>query len=186
MRARAVAGLAVRFGGLIALLAAIWTLAVVNLVTGYALLPWFGLVPRTASGFDGIAFMPLLHGSLGHAAANTPPLLVLGAAVTLTAREVALRATAVIVVLGGGAVWLLGARAIHVGASGLIFGWFGFLLTHGLLERRPAPALAAIAVALIYGTMIWGVLPGRPGVSWEAHLFGALAGVAAAVLLRRR
>ncbi|MBV7393226.1 rhomboid family intramembrane serine protease [Mameliella sp. DP3N28-2] len=173
-----------RFGWLIGLLAVIWGVEAVNLVTGYRLNDWFGLQPRTLSGLDGVALMPLLHGSVAHAAANTVPLAVLGGILVLTARQVAIMATLVIVFVGGLAVWLLGNPAIHVGASGLIFGWFGFLLARGVVERRPGPLAVAVGVAVVYGTMIWGVLPGQPGVSWESHLFGAGAGVLAASLLR--
>ncbi|TFL20280.1 rhomboid family intramembrane serine protease [Jannaschia formosa] len=168
----------------LALLAVVWAVQAVNLVTGYALNFRFGLLPRSVSGLDGILFMPLLHGSLAHAAANSAPLLVLGGVLAATARRVALRATAVIVGLGGLGVWLLGNAAIHIGASGLIFGWLGFLLARGVVERRPLPLVVAVGVALAYGGMLWGVLPGRAGISWEAHLFGALAGVAAAGLTR--
>ena len=144
------------------------------------------LAAAQVSGLDGIVFMPLLHGSLAHAAANTIPVVVLGGLVAATAHRVAFVASALIVVLGGLGVWLFGSRAIHIGASGLIFGWFGFLLARGILERRPIPLLIALAVFAVYGTMLWGVLPGQPGVSWEAHLFGALAGLATARLTMSR
>ncbi|MEM8803724.1 MAG: rhomboid family intramembrane serine protease, partial [Pseudomonadota bacterium] len=166
------------------LLVAIWLVALLNLVSGYSLNGWFGLQPRAISGLDGVLLMPLLHGSLSHAAANTVPLIVLGAVIATTAERVALTATALIVLLGGFAVWVFGTSAIHVGASGLIFGWFGFLVARGIFERRIVPMLVAAAVVLVYGTMIWGVLPGQPGVSWESHLFGALSGVLAAFVLR--
>lgn len=175
-----------KFWWLAALLAVIWAVQVLNMVTGYALNGWFGLVPRRLGGLDGIALMPLLHGSVAHAVSNTAPLAALGALVISSARPVALPATALIVGIGGLGVWLLGSAAIHVGASGLIFGWFGFLAARGVVERRPLPLLVAAAVLVLYGTMLWGVVPGQRGVSWEAHLFGALAGVAAAVLLRAR
>lgn len=168
----------------IGLLVAIWLVALLNLVSGYSLNGWFGLQPRAISGLDGVLLMPLLHGSLSHAAANTVPLIVLGAVIATTAERVALTATALIVLLGGFAVWVFGTSAIHVGASGLIFGWFGFLVARGIFERRIVPMLVAGAVVLVYGTMIWGVLLGQPGVSWESHLFGALAGVLAAFVLR--
>lgn len=168
----------------IGLLVAIWLVALLNLVSGYSLNGWFGLQPRAISGLDGVLLMPLLHGSLSHAAANTVPLIVLGAVIATTAERVALTATALIVLLGGFAVWVFGTSAIHVGASGLIFGWFGFLVARGIFERRIVPMLVAGAVVLVYGTMIWGVLPGQPGVSWESHLFGALSGVLAAFVLR--
>lgn len=86
--------------------------------------------------------------------------------------------------LGGALVWLLGSSAIHVGASGLVFGWFGFLTSRGLVDRSPVTLGAAILVGLIYGSIVWGVRPGQPGVSWEAHLFGAIAGAVAALVVR--
>ena len=173
-----------RMTWVVVLLAAIWVVALVNVVTGYALNTLFGLEPRAVRGLDGVLLMPLLHGSLSHAAANTVPLIVLGGIMATTAERVALTATALIILMGGFAVWVFGAGAIHVGASGLIFGWFGFLVARGVFERRALSVLVAAAVILVYGTMIWGVLPGQPGVSWEAHLFGALSGVLAAFVLR--
>ena len=165
-------------------LVAIWGLALLNLFTGYAFNRWFGLVPRSFGGLDGIFLMPFLHGSLAHAAANTLPVLVLGGLLVTTAEKVAATATLLIVILGGMAVWLFGQTAIHVGASGVIFGWFGFLVARGALEHSLVPVLVSAGVALFYGTMIFGVLPFQPGVSWESHLFGALAGVVAAFVLR--
>jgi len=173
-----------RFRWLFVFLGVIWAVEAANLATGYALNSWLGLRPRSFAGLDGILFMPLLHGSLAHTLANTVPLAVLGGLLQVTAGRVALPASAIVVCLGGIGVWLFGSAAIHVGASGLIFGWFGFLVARGLVEKRPIPMLAAAGVALFYGTMIWGVLPGQPGVSWEAHLFGALGGAIAAYVLR--
>lgn len=175
-----------RFFWLTILLAVIWAVQGLNLITGYALNAWFGLIPRSISGLDGVVLMPLLHGSLHHAAANSAPLLVLGGLLTLTAPRLVLQASGLVIVLGGLGVWLFGASANHVGASGLIFGWFGFLLTRGLIEKRPLPLLAAVGVVFLYGTMVWGILPGQPGVSWEAHLFGGLAGLFAGYALRSR
>ena len=173
-----------RFRWLIAVLGLIWGVEVLNLITGYALNDWFGLRPRSLGGLDGILFMPLLHGSMMHTATNTVPLAILGGLVAITARQAALPASAIIIGLGGLGVWVFGKTAIHVGASGLIFGWFGFLVARGLVEKRLVPLLTAAAVALIYGTMIFGVLPGQPGVSWESHLLGVVAGVIAALVLR--
>ncbi|KPD13998.1 rhomboid family intramembrane serine protease [Phaeobacter sp. 11ANDIMAR09] len=175
-----------RFYWLAILIAVIWAVQGVNLISGYALNDWFGLIPRSIGGLDGVVMMPFLHGSLSHIASNTVPLVVLGGLLTLTAPRLILQASAIVVVFGGLGLWLFGASAIHVGASGLIFGWFGFLVTRGLIEKRPLPLLVAIGVAFFYGTMIWGLLPGQPGVSWEAHLFGCLAGVFAGYALRSR
>lgn len=173
-----------RFIVLSVFIAALWVIQAVNWVTGYDLNVTFGLVPRQIYGLDGVFGMPILHGSFGHLMANTAPLLLMGGLLAATATRALLAINAVIVGLGGALVWLLGSPAIHIGASGLIFGWFGFLITRGLVDRSPIALGAAILVGLLYGSMIWGVLPGQPGVSWEAHLFGALAGSVAALTIR--
>jgi len=173
-----------RLFALAAFVAALWAIHAVDWATDYRLTVWFGLVPRQVAGLDGIVAMPLLHGSVPHLMSNTVPLLAMGALLALTATRALIRVNAVIVLLGGVLVWLLGSPAIHVGASGLIFGWFGFLVARAAVDRSVVTLGAAIVVGFAYGSIIWGVLPGTPGVSWEAHLFGALAGVAAAVLIR--
>ena len=169
-----------------AFVAVLWAVQVVNWLTGYVLNFWFGLIPREFEGLDGVALMPMLHGSFPHLMANTPPVLVMGALLCVTATRALALVNAVIVLAGGAAVWLLGSTAIHVGASGLVFGWFGFLVARGAIDRCPVTMGVAAVVAFLYGAMIWGVLPGRAGVSWEAHLFGALAGVLAAWIVPTR
>lgn len=174
----------VRFAALFVFVAALWLIQAINWATGYSLNFAFGLVPRRVNGLDGVVGMPLLHGSFEHLMANTPPLLLMGALLTATATRALLAVNAVIVGFGGMLVWLFGTSAIHVGASGLLFGWFGFLVTRGLVDRSPVTLGAAMLVGVSYGSIIWGVLPGQPGVSWEAHLFGGIAGAAAAMLVR--
>ena len=173
-----------RFKWLIALFAMIWGAQISNLVSGYALNAWLGLVPRSLAGVDGILFMPVLHGSVTHAVSNSLSLAILGGLMAITAQRVALHASAIIVGVGGLGVWAFGKPAIHIGASGLIFGWFAYLVARGFVDKRPIPVLIAAGVALFYGSMIWGVLPGQAGVSWESHLFGAAAGVFASVILK--
>lgn len=164
----------------------LWAVEIVNLVLGHSLNQWFGLEPRRISGLVGIPAMPLLHGGLGHLAANTASLLVLGIIGLAVAPRRFWFATFVIVLVSGLAVWLLARPGVVVGASGLVFGWFGFVIALGALERSARTLIGALLVILLYGGMIWGVLPlDGPMVSWEAHLFGALAGVAAAALFRR-
>lgn len=182
-RARA---LIVRFGVLLAFLGTLWVLQFVNWATGYGLNRAFGLIPRQVEGLDGIAGMPFLHGSFAHLMSNTPPLLVMGALLTATATRALVAINAVIVGAGGALVWLFGSTAIHIGASGLVFGWLGFLIVRGLVDRSPITLGVAVLVGTTYGAMLWGVLPGRPGVSWEAHLFGAVAGALAAFAIRTR
>ncbi len=176
--------LVLRLAALAAFVGALWLVQAVNWASGYRLNVTFGLIPRHVAGLDGILGMPFLHGSFAHLASNTPPLLVMGGLLATTATRALLAVNAVIVGAGGVLVWFFGSTAVHVGASGLVFGWFGFLVARGLVDRSPVTLAAALAVGFLYGAMIWGVLPGRPGVSWEAHLFGALAGAGAALVIR--
>lgn len=169
---------------LAAFISAIWAIQALNWATGYSINAHLGLIPRHVGGLDGVLAMPLLHGGFGHLISNTPPLLLMGALLAATATRALTVVNAIIVVMGGGLVWTVGSSAIHVGASGLIFGWFGFLIARGLVDRSPVTLGAAVLVGLIYGSIVWGVLPGMPGVSWEAHLFGALSGVVAAFVVR--
>jgi membrane associated rhomboid family serine protease len=173
-----------RTAALFAFIALLWAVQVVNWITGYGLNPTFGLIPRYLGGLDGVIAMPLLHGSFAHLMANTPPLLVMGGLLVATTTRALLPVNAVVIGLGGALVWLFGSSAIHIGASGLVFGWFGFLVARGFVDRSLIPLGAALVVGVLYGSILWGVLPGQPGVSWEAHLFGAFAGAAAALLVR--
>ena len=170
-----------RAAALAAFVALLWAVQVVNWITGYGLNPAFGLIPRHVSGLDGVIAMPLLHGSFSHLMANTPPLLVMGGLLVATTTRGLLSVNAVVIGLGGALVWLFGSSAIHIGASGLVF---GFLIARGLVDRSPITLGAALVVGVLYGSILWGVLPGQPGVSWEAHLFGSIAGAGAAFLIR--
>lgn len=169
---------------LAAFVALLWGIQIVNWISGYSLNPVFGLIPRRIFGLDGILTMPLLHASFSHLITNTPPLLVMGTLLAATATRALIAVNAMVIVIGGGLVWCFGSPAIHIGASGLVFGWFGFLMARGLVDRSPVTLGATLVIGGFYGSLLWGVLPGQPGVSWEAHLFGALAGVAAAFLVR--
>ena len=173
----------VRLGILAAFVGAAWTIQTLNWATGYNLNLTFGLIPREITGLDGIIAMPILHGSFTHLMSNTPPVLLMGALLAATATRALLAVNALIIILGGALVWLLGSSGVHVGASGLVFGWFGFLVARGFVDRSPLTLGIALFVGLLYGSIIWGVLPGQPGVSWEAHLFGILSGAAAAFII---
>lgn len=143
-----------------------------------------GVEPRTLDGLWGVVFAPVLHYGWGHLAANTIPLLVLGFLVMLSGIGRGLTATAIIWIVGGLGTWLTGASGtIHLGASVLVFGWLAYLITRGLFTRHFGQLALGLLVLLVYGGMLWGVLPGTPGVSWQGHLFGAVGGVLAAWLL---
>lgn len=169
---------------LAAFVAILWAEEIVDSMLG-GRLDQFGIVPRTIAGLPGILAAPFLHGGFPHLIANTSALVVLGWFVLLRERWHFFAVSAFVIVLGGFGTWLLGANAIHIGASGLIFGWLGYLLFGGFFERRVSTILGSLAVALLYGGMVFGVLPSTPGVSWEMHLFGFLAGALAAWVLAR-
>ena len=144
-----------------------------------------GIFPRRISGIDGILWAPVLHGGFRHLLANSFPFLVLGALVMTEGLRRWGAVTAIVVVGGGGLTWLLARSRIHIGASGVIFGYLGYLLASAYFTRSVRAIAVALVVGVVYGGgLIVGLLP-RPGISWEGHLFGVLAGVGAAFLLRR-
>jgi len=168
-------------GGLLLLM---WAVFLVTALSGGALLS-LGVIPRTAIGLRGILFAPLLHGSLAHIVANSIPFFLLGWLVMLRDSGHFLPVT-IFATLGSGlAAWLLGAPgSVHVGASGVIFGYLGFLITAGWYERSVASILLSVVVIVLWGGMVFGVLPGQTGISWQAHLGGFIGGVLAARMFR--
>lgn len=170
-----------------AIVAAMWLLELIDVFLFEQRLNALGIRPRTATGLWGILFMPLLHGNLAHVAANTLPFLILGWLVIIRHLGDFLVVTAVTMVVSGTGVWLFGAaNTVSIGASGLVFGYFGFLLLRGYFDRSFLSIAIAVLVLLFYGGMFWGVLPQGDGISWEAHLFGFAGGALAAWLLARR
>lgn len=140
-----------------------------------------GIEPRELDGLDGILFSPLLHAGWAHLVANTLPLLLFGFLAMAGGIGQFVAVTALIWLLGGAVTWLTGS-GLTVGASGVIFGWLAFLLVRGFFARSGRQIVLAVVLFAVYGGVLLGVLPGTPGVSWQAHLFGALAGVLAARL----
>ncbi|MBD2092868.1 rhomboid family intramembrane serine protease [Microcoleus sp. FACHB-1515] len=169
-------------GGLVALA---WAIEIVDLFLG-GWLNQFGIFPRTIIGLRGILFAPLLHGNIPHLIGNTIPFIILGWLVMLRRTSDFFIVTAIVALLGGLGTWLFGAPALHIGASGVIFGYFGFLLARGYFERSFVAIGFSVLVAILYGGMIFGVLPGQYGISWEGHLFGFLGGIFTARLLGKR
>jgi membrane associated rhomboid family serine protease len=168
-------------GGFVGLL---WVIHIVNAVLFQGALAGLGIHPRTLWGLAGIFFAPFLHASFAHIAANTLPLLVLGALVMQRRKRDLAIVSVISAVVGGLGVWLIGGAAtVHIGASILVFGYLGYLLLRGVFERRVWPILGSIFVFFLYGGALWGVLPGQTGVSWQGHLFGLAGGILAARLL---
>lgn len=145
----------------------------------------FGIIPRAVDSLPGIFISPLLHGNFAHFIGNLPPLLLFAWLVILHGRLRFFLVTLGVIALGGLGVWFFARPAIHIGASGLVFGYFGFLLVAGLISREFKLLLISILVGFFYGGMLIGVLPIQAFVSFEAHLFGLLAGVFMAFLFGR-
>ncbi len=144
-----------------------------------------GVEPRSADGLWGILFAPLLHSGWTHLEANTLPALLLGFLVLFSGISRGLQATAVIWVVGGIGVWLVApTNSIHLGASVLIFGWLVYLIVRGIWTRRIGQILLGLLLFFLYGSLLLGVLPGQPGISWQGHLFGAVGGGLAAWLIK--
>jgi len=166
-------------------LAVMWGLEIIDAIAGQAMNGW-GIRPREITGLLGVPLAPVLHADFGHLAANTIPFAVLAFFTLLRGVKTFAMVTIFTTVVGGILVWLMGSSGSHIGASGLIFGYFGYLIAVAVFERSLKSILLGVLVGLLYGGMLFGVLPGKPGVSWEGHLFGALAGGGFAFLMHRR
>jgi membrane associated rhomboid family serine protease len=164
--------------GVIIFVAVIWGVFLADYIVPGKFNDW-GLVPRTLWGFVGIPLMPFLHGGLGHIVSNTVPLVVL-LVLLAGSRARSWEIVIELVLFGGGLLWLFGRGATHVGASGLIYGLIAYLIVSGFREKRVVPMLVALLVGFLYGTtLFFGVLPtAGKAVSWDGHLFGAIAGAA--------
>ena len=146
----------------------------------------YGIVPRTTVGLVGIPASPFLHGSYLHVQSNAVGLLALGTLAVIRSGSRFPWVCAIIILLGGLAVWLVGRPATHVGASGLVFGLFGYLLARGIIDRSILSVLIAVVVAGVFGWVILsGILPTSDYVSWEGHLCGLAAGALAAIVVPR-
>ena len=167
-------------------LGAAWLAFAVTVLSGGALLS-YGIVPRTVSGLRGILFAPFLHANLNHLVANTIPFVLLGWLVMLRDARHFGRVT-IAAMLGSGLVsWALGAPgSVHIGASGVIFGYLGFLMVSGWYARTFASIVLSVGVTLAWGSLVFGVLPTVPGVSWQGHLGGFIGGVLAARAFRKK
>ena len=170
-------------GGVVA---TFWILEIVDQLVFKGALDGYGILPRNPIGLRGILLAPFLHGNFPHLVANTIPFLTLGWLVMLRETRDFFIVTAITMLVSGLGTWLFGSPAFHIGASGVIFGYLGFLLLRGYFERSFAAIFLSVVVAFFYGSLVWGVLPGQVGISWEGHLFGFIGGGLAARLLGRR
>ncbi|MDX3573315.1 rhomboid family intramembrane serine protease [Streptomyces sp. ID05-47C] len=173
---------AVLVAGWVALL---WVLEVIDAISGHAL-DTYGITPREFGELRDVVPAAFLHFGFDHLAANSLPLLVMGFLAALSGIRRFLSVAAVITLVSGLGVWLTApANSTTAGASGVVFGLFGYLVLRGFVDRRIGDVVVGLLVGAVYGSILWGVLPMATGVSWQGHLFGLIGGVAAAVLFRR-
>jgi membrane associated rhomboid family serine protease len=164
----------------------LWVIEIADTLSQHRLDQW-GISPRDPSELPDIATAPFLHAGFNHLAANTVPLLILGFLAALRGLGRFAAVSALIVVVSGLGVWLISPpHTVTLGASGLIFGYFGYVVLRGFLDRSLLDIALGVAVLILYGSVLWGVLPLQSGVSWQGHLFGLLGGALAAWVFRRR
>lgn len=160
--------------------AVLYAVELVNIVFGHAY-DQFGIVPRTLTGLPGVVWAPLLHANLGHLIGNTVPVLLFGFLAMAAGIRRWFGVTALIWIIGGVGTWFIGdPHSLHIGASGLAFGWLAFLLVRGVFNGSLKQIVVAGVLFFYWGTMLWGVLPGQVGISWQGHLFGMIGGLVAA------
>lgn len=163
-----------------------WLSELVDLAVGR--LDALGIEPRSLDGLTGVVLAPFLHGGFGHLAANTVPFLVMGGLIALSGLRRVVAVTVIVALVSGLGTWLVApSSSLHIGASGIVFGYAAYLVARGLFDRRLHYLATGVLVALLYGSsLLFGLVP-RAGISWQGHLFGAIGGlVAARVLARKR
>jgi membrane associated rhomboid family serine protease len=169
----------------LALLAAIWVLEVVDVALDHRL-DQYGIEPRDPDGLVGVVAAPFLHADFGHLIANTIPFVALGIIIGLQGVARVLAVTGIVLVVSGLGTWLVAPdNSIHIGASGIVFGYATYLLARGIFNRDVIEIAIGLGVAAIWGTALLGGLIPQDGISWQGHFFGAVGGVLAARVLAR-
>jgi len=181
------AALGKAFVTMCAVIPVLFVIELIDAATGHYLDQVGGIRPRELDGLDGVVFAPLLHANFAHLYGNSVPLLVTGTFVLATGIRRFWLVTAVVAVASGLGDWLVGpAHTVAIGASGVVFGYLGFLLVRGIVERNWWSIAVSVLIGILFGWTLGGILPTDQRISWQAHLFGLVGGVVAAILFRRR
>ena len=171
--------------GLIAvavMLALMWGEEIVDLLPGTRFDRW-GVRPRSFRGLFGIVFSPFLHTGFPHLIANTIPFAILGGAIALGGTKQYVEVSVLVALTSGVGIWIFGAgNSVHIGASGLVFGYLTYLVSRGIIAKNVWWILGGLVTLAFYGGLFWGLLP-SPRVSWLGHVFGAVGGVLAAWMI---
>lgn len=164
------------------LLALLWGINLLNFLFKYRL-NYLGIYPRSVRGLIGILFSPFLHGGFDHLFYNSIPLFLLADLILAQGSLVFYHVTLFVILFGGFFIWLCGRRAIHIGSSTLVMGYFGFLLGNAYYHFTMTAILLALICLYYFSGLFMALLPGKRGISWEGHVFGFLSGVLGAYLL---
>lgn len=170
-------------GGFVVLL---WIILIIQQAFQLDFPYWFGLHPRSLSGLVGVITSPLIHAGYTHLLSNTIPVFLLSAGIIYFYPETAFKVIIIIYIFTGVLVWLFARPVYHIGASGLIYGFAAFLFFSGIFKRDNRSIGLSLLVVFLYGGMVWGILPGQPGISWESHFFGGLTGIVCAYIFRKK
>lgn len=166
--------------------AVLYLVEFVDLVALHGSLNNDGIRPRTLSGLGGVLWSPFLHENWGHLAANTVPILVFGFLAMAGGMAQFVSVTVLVWLVSGLGVWATaGSGSITIGASGIAFGWLAFLLVRAVFNRSFGQIAIALVLLFYWGSILWGLVPGQPDISWQGHVFGAIGGVLAAFLATR-
>jgi membrane associated rhomboid family serine protease len=168
-----------------AMVAIMWVSEIIDTVDHHRL-DSYGIEPRDVDGLTGVVAAPFLHGGFDHLMANTVPFLAMGCAIAIQGGMRVVTVTVIVALVSGIGTWLVGpANTVHIGASGIVFGYATYLLSRGFFDRDLVGLAIGLAVGAIWGTALLGGLLPQEGISWQGHLFGAVGGVLAARLLAR-
>jgi membrane associated rhomboid family serine protease len=170
----------------IALIALMWVSEIVDTILDHRL-DQYGIEPRDADGLSGIVAAPFLHANFGHLIGNTIPFAVLGFVIALGGAARVALVTIISAFISGAGTWLIAPEhTLHIGASGVVFGYASYLLSRGLFTRDLVQLLTGAVVAVVWGAALLNGLEPHEGISWQGHLFGAIGGVVAARILSDR
>jgi membrane associated rhomboid family serine protease len=163
-----------------------WIIEILDFLVFKGSLDRYGIQPHSLIGLRGILFAPFLHGGFKHLIANTLPFLTLSWLTMIQETSDFYIVSLMSAIIGGMGVWLFAAPgSVHIGASILIYGYLGFLLFRGYFQKNMPSIALSIFVAIVYGSLIWGVLPAQIGISWQGHLFGFIGGAIAAKMVAK-
>lgn len=163
----------------------IWIIKIIETTAGISFVV-YGVYPGSVSGLIGILTFPLIHGSWEHLFSNTLPALLLSTGVLYFYKSSAVKVLLMAYFMPGIGIWLFGRESYHVGASAVIYALAAYLFFSGIIRRDKRATTLALIVTFLYGGLVWGVLPLKEGISWEGHLFGALTGIAAAIIFKKK